>query len=671
MEVVLDVSGEVKNEVELNDPSTLVGETKFAVVVREFAVQSSNQKAKRVKEVTSSKNTALSYKKNVNVPKNLDTTDIELKLKPIDITLGFEEMDMLISYYGNVLQVMNKGPSKESQQIAQEAKSIDAEAILEKAAPKSSPAEKPKLLCLKTNIKADIERLKLVCLQPGTGKQPQWMELNVQGGLVNLELTESKEKKDMKGLVTLKTLKGTLFKQVTRDEELDYEAKEETVDSVKALVFGFEDFKSDLSAAEDINVNLVLHKLYMKYVEKNRRGDYLVASDFQEVISNPLVKSKDGVNQLEIALAMKKDDETTIRLLYNDFRIIISPPVILGLLETSSSLSLQLSTLLSKLPQTSANANLQPEVVKVDPKASLPTKRLKFNGELTNIEIWIPRTVETNKSRVCQLSFTTKVAFSSIEELRENKLENRVTNSSLEVQQLKFIMLNKHLLKDTEDISKASHEVLIPPTKICFSASTVEDPTGLNKITADNKITTIRISVERIRVTVGFREIDLFKSLADYYDRNLLKVLPKTETKKTGSEMPETKVISYSTNMVQVDFKMDPVEFVLCDDTEIIEQELFKVVVSGFMLEMSQTTLLDESRRSLLAIHSDLLNLNGSLLLEILFYNNFVAEYEPIIEKWGLKYDITQFARDYGKEIKINARDMLNLNISYAGNLRK
>jgi hypothetical protein len=112
---------------------------------------------------------------------------------------------------------------------------------------------------------------------------------------------------------------------------------------------------------------------------------------------------------------------------------------------------------------------------------------------------------------------------------------------------------------------------------------------------------------------------------------------------------------------------MDPLEFVLSNDTELIEQELFKVSLSSFMLEVSQTVLLDESRRGLLTKHNDLLNINGSLLLEILFYNNSVAEYEPIIEKWGLKYDITQYASDYGKQIKVKAENMLNFNISYAG----
>jgi len=627
--------------------------------MKQFAMSASNQTEKRVREVTSSKNTVLSFKKNVNVPKSLDVTDIELKLKPLDISFSFDELDMLVNYYGNILQVTSG-----HKPVLYDKKVKKTDLVIEKTPIKSTSIQE-----LEMKVKVEVERFKLVCLQPGSGERMQWMELNVEGGSVDLKLNEKKGNKDMKGSIMLKALKGELFRETSSLTSFDYDTVENNKDPVKMLVFGFEDFKTDFNTdpAKNTDITIILHRLYMKYVEMNK-NKALVASDFQDVISNPLVESKNAVNQLEVNVNVKSDDKAVIKLLYNDFRIIISPPVILGLLHASNLVSSQLTALLSKLPENPIEDIPHPEVVKVDPTAQLPTKKLEFNGELTNIEIWIPRTVETNQSRVCQLSFTTKLSFSSCEELKDKKLQSRIIYSSLNVQQLRFIMLNKHLLKENEDISKASYEVLIPSTKISFNVNTLEDPTGENKITGDNKIITIHGHIESIRVTLGFREIDLFRSMADYYNKNLIQALPKVEyTKAEKVESTETKLISYSTNILRVDLKMDPLEFVLSNDTELIEQELFKISLSSFILEASQTVLLDESKRSLLTRNNDLLNINGSLLLEILFYNSSVTEYEPIIEKWGLKYGIVQYASNYGKQIKIKAENMLNLNISYAG----
>ena len=91
-----------------------------------------------------------------------------------------------------------------------------------------------------------------------------------------------------------------------------------------------------------------LHRFYLKYQEVKPKSSEenaeiipCVASDFQDIISNPLIElTKDNVknlNQLEILLIIdKKIDQTTIKLSYSDFRVIVSPQFIVSMMEMAA-----------------------------------------------------------------------------------------------------------------------------------------------------------------------------------------------------------------------------------------------------------------------------------------------------------------------------------------------
>ena len=97
---------------------------------------------------------------------------------------------------------------------------------------------------------------------------------------------------------------------------------------------------------------------------------------------------------------MSKDaDETIVHFYYSDFRIVIAPPVILGLVDALNTMIIQMNKVTQMMATMQPKEKEQappaphPEVVKVPPPAALPTKKIKFTGDIVNIEIWVPRNV--------------------------------------------------------------------------------------------------------------------------------------------------------------------------------------------------------------------------------------------------------------------------------------
>jgi hypothetical protein len=78
-------------------------------------------------------------------------------------------------------------------------------------------------------------------------------------------------------------------------------------------------------------------------------------------------------------------------------------------------------------------------------------------------------------------------------------------------------------------------------------------------------------------------------------------------------------------------------------------------------------TIQDEEERETLCESKDYLNVRGKFLIEALHYNLNVAEYEPVLESWGLNMDLIQHSINQDKSIQFIANKMLNLNFSYAG----
>ena len=501
-----------------------------------------------------------------------------------------------------------------------------------------------------------------------------WMQLELvrAGGKVEIE------DKKMKGKASIGILKGTLSKQVTEPSFGNYitEFKAKHPKSIHPymvlLELGFENMKADLTKdpEETIEFSAFLHRLYLKDLELKAKSTEtnaeivpVIASDFRDIISNPLIETtaKDHFHQLEIKLILnKKEENTKIDLLYSDFRVIVSPPFILTVMETMQSLDERMLKI-SKIFEIANDFLNDVEVKenKEEKEVILPTKKLKFSGTISNIEVWIPASIETNFTRVCQFSFTTKVEFGLAEESKDGRVLQRNLGASTKMSQLKLSILNKHQLKENEDIARLKQELVMLPSRLRVDVKRTEI---INKNTEEMNVD---VSIEPINITIGFRELLFFKVLAEYYQVNLMDKMPKLEFNK--EEKIEEKKIDYNSSKVQVDMKMDTLTFLLVDDTGLIDQNLFKLLILNTDANVNMLTLLNEEERKTLYSDKDYLNVEGKFSIEALHYNLNVAEYEPVLESWGLNIDLTQYSIDQGKQIDIIATKMLNLNFSYAG----
>eukprot|EP00826_Nyctotherus_ovalis_P048289 TRINITY_DN5665_c0_g1_i3.p1 TRINITY_DN5665_c0_g1~~TRINITY_DN5665_c0_g1_i3.p1 ORF type:complete len:171 (+),score=65.92 TRINITY_DN5665_c0_g1_i3:219-731(+) len=152
------------------------------------------------------------------------------------------------------------------------------------------------------------------------------------------------------------------------------------------LEFGFEDLEASVvkSIEEDMDLDAHLHRLYLKDVElisRTTETDSLIvpaiAPAFQDIISNPLVEaSKSNFHQLEVKVNMyKKSEETVVKLMYSDFRVIISPPLVTSMLDIMNLFNAQMAKITEKLQVKSQQPQQEVEVVKEAPAAVMPTKK--------------------------------------------------------------------------------------------------------------------------------------------------------------------------------------------------------------------------------------------------------------------------------------------------------
>ncbi len=172
--------------------------------------------------------------------------------------------------------------------------------------------------------------------------------------------------------------------------------------------------EGNVNLAEKSELRAHLHRLYLKDTHmKLRESDHkpvpAMAPDFQDILSNLTLvragKSAEG-HQLEVQLNMdKKSDEIAVRVVHNDFRVLVAPPVVAGALELVSLILSQVR----KIQQTAVDAgfvsrNFSEEDIKPRPHkwraSTLPVSKraLKFSGEVSNIEVWLPRNVTGARS---------------------------------------------------------------------------------------------------------------------------------------------------------------------------------------------------------------------------------------------------------------------------------
>ena len=181
--------------------------------------------------------------------------------------------------------------------------------------------------------------------------------------------------------------------------------------------------------------------------------------------------------------------------------------------------------------------------------------------------------------------------------------------------------------------------------------------------TESSQSTKLTAFIEPITILIGFRDIAFFWSLAENYRTVIAELLKKPDVEPTVPVEEAAQI--YGVDSYQIEAKVDPMQISLVDNTGAITQQLFRVLLSSMTARLSATNLLDETRRE--GIREEALKAGAKLAMEVMFYNNAVSAYEPIMEGWGVEANLYQKGADYGKELTVKADKMLNFNMSYAG----
>jgi len=152
MGFAIDVTGSMTSSITDNELKTLKKDTNFNVVIEHFDAIGYNGSTDEKWKVIPPAELILTYKQSLSVAEDFDNSDITLKVKPIDIFIGFDDIEKFIEYITNLLKVINKDkPNKP--------KPIQSEEVV-----KTEQVIHPKPLTNKANMKiaAEFERLGII-----------------------------------------------------------------------------------------------------------------------------------------------------------------------------------------------------------------------------------------------------------------------------------------------------------------------------------------------------------------------------------------------------------------------------------------------------------------------------------------------------------------------------
>lgn len=117
MGFAVDVNGKISNEITDGKLETLKKSIDMAVAIKHFDAIGYNRGSNEEWNVIPPAELVLSFKQDVNVEQDFDNTDIQLQVKPIEIMIGFADIEMFIEYATNLLKVMKEYGSEQAKKI--------------------------------------------------------------------------------------------------------------------------------------------------------------------------------------------------------------------------------------------------------------------------------------------------------------------------------------------------------------------------------------------------------------------------------------------------------------------------------------------------------------------------------------------------------------------------
>jgi hypothetical protein len=123
MGFAIDVTGSMSSSVTDNKLETLKKDTDFNVTIKHFDAIGYNGGTNEKWEIIPPAELTLTYKQSLSVAEDFDNSDITLTAKPIDIIIGFDDIEKFIGYATNLLKVMKENQTDKLKAIEGEIKS--------------------------------------------------------------------------------------------------------------------------------------------------------------------------------------------------------------------------------------------------------------------------------------------------------------------------------------------------------------------------------------------------------------------------------------------------------------------------------------------------------------------------------------------------------------------
>ena len=338
-------------------------------------------------------------------------------------------------------------------------------------------------------------------------------------------------------------------------------------------------------------------------------------------------------------------------------------------------------------------------VLKQNVEKEFFTNTIKLSFEMTEIELMFPLDHNQPNTKVLKFNYNIMLKMNTCFESEclydEDKLVKQdYTKRNIEANLMIFNT-------DFDIINYVENELiyrsLLSEKLICNSRFNLGFRTFLN-LAKETTVFVLDLHVEPITFAVGFREIKIFekftfkainvgeqfgKSLENY--KSSIKNLYKSKLMVQISEMNEEIIQKYLyntknfNNLIEINFKIDKSKIKLIDNTSFYEIPMAKYEVSKIFFKFILNTDPVDAHNmgielvEMISGHQDTnynfnnmyYYLNACFHIEILFFNQRVFEWEPIMEPWNAELNLYQVAKMTRLKIAMNSDIMLNINLTH------
>lgn len=255
---------------------------------------------------------------------------------------------------------------------------------------------------------------------------------------------------------------------------------------------------------------------------------------------------------------------------------------------------------------------------------------IKLKAQLSNITILLPLDTKKLGKRVAMFNMSISVRFSS-KKTAENNVYLTYNDSAV----VKFKKIESIIGLFTDNTVKGTHqktENLLMPTKFDLK---------YKKILKNSDLTSsINLTLRKIAIDIGFRDIDFFKKLAQTWKSlNISSPPPKTHSKPPSTPLN----LSLTSSSLSLKFT---------DDTHIKPVSLIFACISKLNLS---------------------LNLNGNEISAKIYSKLYIQCYsakdlqhitEALIEQWGFQAEFVKKGQEIPYDFSFDSDQFLNVNIS-------